>query len=25
LLDLGGDYRGIHIASPAEAVSILWG
>lgn len=25
LLDLGGNYQGIHIASPAEAVSILWG
>lgn len=25
LLDLGGDYRGIRIASPAEAVRVLWG
>lgn len=25
LLDLGGDYRGIRIVSPADAVSILWG
>ncbi len=25
LLDLGGNYRGIRIVSPAEAVSILWG